>query len=208
MLTQFFIVGFIMLCSAALPGPDFAIVTKNALLYSRRAGIFTSLGIGAALIIHMAYCLLGLAAVIRQSPVVFHSIQFLGALYLIYLGIQLLRAHSSALKMPAKDLRAITHDLPIFTAFRQGFFCNLFNPKATLFFLTFFTAIITPKTPFYVSFTYAAEMVLIAVIWFCTLSYLLSHPVATSLLQNARTAIEKILGLVLIGMGIAVFFLG
>jgi threonine/homoserine/homoserine lactone efflux protein len=75
MLTQFFTIGLLMLLSAMLPGPDFALVTKNSILHSRRAGLFTSLGIGSAILVHITYCVLGLAVIISQSLLLFSVIK-------------------------------------------------------------------------------------------------------------------------------------
>lgn len=203
---NFLTLGLIMLFSAMLPGPDFAIVTKNTLLHSRRAGIYTTLGISAAVLVHMTYCVLGFAAIIRESPVLFHVVQYVGAIYLAYLGFKLIIAkapepvesmeesHKKITKMPAKK------------AFQQGFFCNLFNPKATLFFLTLFSLVITAKTPFWVSLAYGAEMFFIAVLWFCTLTCLLSHSAISAILNKVRNSVEKVLGVGLIVMALVMVF--
>src|SRR6266540_3804044 len=128
MIAQLFSIGFVMLLSAMLPGPDFAIVTKNTLLHSRRAGIFTTVGITAAIAIHMTYCLLGLAIVIAHSLWLFNAIKLIGAAYLIYLGIKsLLSKPTSAPSIAARTQHK--KDISIGTAFRQGFLCNLLNPK-------------------------------------------------------------------------------
>src|SRR5437764_750178 len=104
MLTQFFTIGLLMLLSAMLPGPDFALVTKNSILHSRRSGFFTSLGIGTAILIHITYCVLGLGAIISQSVLLFSIIKFIGAIYLLYLGITaILTKHHSATQIKTDD---------------------------------------------------------------------------------------------------------
>ena len=60
---QLVTIGLLMLFASILPGPDFALVTKNTVLYSRRSGIYTAFGISCAVLIHIAYCGLGLAIV-------------------------------------------------------------------------------------------------------------------------------------------------
>ena len=60
-------ITLIILLAAISPGPDFAVVTKNALLYSRKSGIFTAMGVSTSLLIHSTYCILGLAIVIAKS---------------------------------------------------------------------------------------------------------------------------------------------
>ena len=131
MITQCVTVGFLTLFSAMLPGPDFAIVTKNTLLHSRRSGIFTSFGIGSAILIHMTYCALGLAIVIYNSIILFNIIKYIGSAYLIYLGITSLLSKVPE-KILTKENKIKKADLSGFISFRQGFLCNLLNPKATL----------------------------------------------------------------------------
>lgn len=133
MLTQFFTIGLLMLFCAMLPGPDFALVTKNSLLHSRRSGLFTSLGIGSAVLVHITYCALGLAIVISNSLLLFNFIKYIGAAYLIYLGITSLLSKQPE-KLTASNKKIQKSTLSNLLSFRQGFLCNLLNPKATLFF--------------------------------------------------------------------------
>lgn len=203
--TSFFTLGTIMLLGAMSPGPDFAMVTKNSLLYSRKAGIYTTLGIVAAICIHMTYCILGLAVIIQQSTLLFYTIRYLGAVYLIYLGIMLLRSHSIRainIEQRASTKNTITN----FNAFKQGFFCNLLNPKATLFFLTLFGTLIAHQSVIK-NLAYALEILIIALMWFSFLSFALSHPLIVNFLNRSIKNIERALGLLLIGLAIFIVFL-
>jgi threonine/homoserine/homoserine lactone efflux protein len=85
---EFFAVTLFMLLAAMAPGPDFAMVVRNAILYSRRAACFTALGIGAGLGVHTLYSVLGLAVVIAGSATLFGVIKYAGAAYLCYLGVR------------------------------------------------------------------------------------------------------------------------
>lgn len=203
--TSFLTLGVIMLLGAMLPGADFAIVTKNSLLHSRKAGLFTALGIGTAIWIHMTYCILGVAVILQKSPWIFHTIQYIGALYLTYLGIMLLKPHT------IKNIDATTETIPTTSlsngqAFRQGFICNLLNPKATLFFLTIFSTVTTTQTPLLLNLAYAFEVFFTAMLWFCSLAYLISHKVVTTWLNKSTRLIEKILGIILLGLAVFVVF--
>lgn len=206
MITQFLSLGLIALLGAMLPGPDFAIVVKNSLLHSRRSGFFTSLGVGAAILVHMTYCVLGLAFVISESLWLYHLIKYIGAAYLIYLGIQSLFSQQidafSSSNKKQKQTRQSN-----FTSFKQGFFTNLLNPKATLFFLSLFTVVIKPNTPFTWQIAIALEIFFVATIWFCCLTVVLSHPYIKRLLENAEVYIAKLLGLILIGFGVVLAFM-
>src|SRR5438552_69104 len=133
MLTQFFTIGLLMLFSSMLPGPDFALVTKNTILHSRQSGFFTSFGIGSAILVHITYCSLGLAIVISNSILLFNIIKYIGAAYLIYLGISSLFSKQEK-HIVSNNKKIKKSALSKWVAFRQGFLCNLLNPKATLFF--------------------------------------------------------------------------
>ena len=202
--TSFLTLGLIMLLGAMLPGADFAMVTKNSLLHSRKAGLYTAFGIGTAMWVHMTYCVLGLAVVIQESPWIFHTIQYIGALYLTYLGVMLLKPHAAE-NIEATKTSSLA-PLSNGKAFRQGFMCNLLNPKATLFFLTIFSAVATTQTTLLLNLAYAVEMFLTAMLWFCSLAYLISHKAVTAWLSQSTKMIEKILGVVLLGLAVFVIF--
>lgn len=202
MITQFFSLGFIALLGAMLPGPDFAIVTKNTILHSRKSGYFTALGIGAAILVHMTYCLLGMAIVIKNSLLLFNAIKYIGATYLVYLGVKTFFSKQSNKIFPSVSDN-VSGIMSSFTAFKQGFLCNLLNPKATLFFLSLFTVLIKPDTPISWQILFAGEITVIAIIWFCLLTNILSHPSIKRLLEKAEKYIAKILGCFLIFFGIA-----
>lgn len=204
MYSEFVSVGIISLLSAMSPGPDFACVTKNTLVHARRAGIFTSIGIASAIIIHMIYCVLGIAILISQSPYLFNFIKYLGAAYLIYLGINLVLTKSIS-NLHLSNPHAV-RKMSDFTAFRQGFLCNLLNPKAMMFFLALFTLLIKPATPTSFKIIYALEIILITLLWFITLTILLSHKKVSRYLNRAEFYIIKLLGIFLIAFGVIILF--
>lgn len=206
MITQLFTIGLLVLLSAMLPGPDFAIVTKNTILHSRRAGIFTSIGISSACLIHITYCMLGLAIVISESLWLFNIIKYIGAAYLIYLGITSLISKEVAHNPTAAQKTVQKARLTDFAAFRQGFLCNLLNPKATLFFLALFTVIIKPGTFGSWGIIIPIELFIIITLWFFCLTILLSHPRVLRILTRIEKYIAKILGVFLVGFGVALAF--
>jgi len=207
MLAQFFTIGLLMLLSSMLPGPDFALVVRNSVSHSRRAGLYTSLGVGVAILVHISYCMLGLAIVISKSLVLFSIIKYIGAAYLIYLGIGALLSKPNVIVAKDDSFAPQKAQISAFVAFRQGFLCNLLNPKATLFFLALFTVIIKPATPVYWEMVYAAEMFLIITGWFCGLTLLLSHPKVLASLNRVEKYITKALGVFLVGFGVALAFI-
>ena len=132
-------VALLNLLAAVSPGPDFVMTVRNSLCYSRRAGIYTAVGISLALLVHLFYCAAGIGYIISKSVLLFSVLKMLGAGYLIYLGIGSILAKGSRLDM--MNEKAGT-DLTKFQAFRMGFLTNVLNPKATLFFMSLFTLVI------------------------------------------------------------------
>lgn len=74
------------------PGPDFAMVCRNSVLISRRAGVMTALGIGGGVLLHVAYTLGGIGLLLHQSPALFHTLRLAGAAWLVWLGFGMLRS--------------------------------------------------------------------------------------------------------------------
>ena len=207
--SEFFSIALIALLGAMLPGPDFAIVTKNTIFHSRQSGCVTALGVGTAVAVHMTYCVLGLAVLISSSLLIFSLIKYIGACYLVYLGISsLFSKQSKEIFSSGADSSSMKKTkISNLVSFKQGFLCNLLNPKATLFFLSLFTVVIKPNTPFHWEVIYALEILLISVTWFCTWTVILSHPCIKQALDKAGKYIAKFLGVFLIGFGVALAFL-
>jgi RhtB (resistance to homoserine/threonine) family protein len=202
-LPQFLTVACIHLLGAASPGPDFLMITRNSLLGSRRAGIFSAMGLGLGVIVHVSYCLLGIAVIISKSILLFSALKCLGSLYLLYIGWKSLRSRGS----PSTATEPSgTIQLTDAKAIRMGFLTNVFNPKVTLFFLMLFTQVIKPGTPLAVELIYGAEMVIMTFLWFALVAMFFSHEkLQTRFLKIGKT-LDRIFGAVLIALGIKVIW--
>jgi threonine/homoserine/homoserine lactone efflux protein len=113
----------------ALPGPDQALIMRNALVGGRTAGMRTMLGGASGLTLHAAAAALGVSALLATSAAAYSTLKLVGIAYLLYLGVRMLL---SAQRPSDHDERA-TGGRP----FAQGFVSNALNPKVALFFLTF-----------------------------------------------------------------------
>lgn len=196
---EFLSISLLILLAAISPGPDFAMVTKNSLAYSRRIGIYTAVGISTSLLLHISYCLMGLALVISQSLLAFSLMKYLGAAYLIYIGIKSLLAKRDI------DQLKIHHARKTITAkqaFMQGFLCNLLNPKAIMFLLAFFTLVLKPDHSVFTAIAYGIEIPLIHIIWFSSLSLLLTHHRIKDNLSRVQFYIVKVMGALLVAFGL------
>ena len=110
------------------PGPDMLYVIGRSVGQGRKAGIVSSLGIFAGCWVHILAAALGIAAILRSSPLAFNLIRYAGAAYLAYLGIRMLvqRSNLAGCQLAPEPLHAI---------FRQGVITNVLNPKVAIFFL-------------------------------------------------------------------------
>jgi threonine efflux protein len=201
MMQEFITISLLIMLAAISPGPDFAVVTKNSLLYSRRVGIYTALGVSLSLLIHAVYCILGLAIIISQSLLAFSIIKYLGASYLIYIGIKGMFSKQHAMKLGIeKSNQSISNK----QAFYQGLLCNLLNPKAIMFLLAFFTLIVKPGHSLIFEMGYGFEIAIIHMIWFSSISLLLTHHIVKANLNRLQFYIAKIMGAILVVFGIRI----
>jgi threonine/homoserine/homoserine lactone efflux protein len=180
--------AFICLLGAMSPGADFAIVTRFAASGSRPAAVMSSLGISAALLVHVSYCLLGVGLFLQGSPLAFRSIQIVGSLYLGYLGIKLLmiKGSSGSVAAPSKK-----------HAFSSGFMTNLLNPKATLFVLSLFTQFIKEDSSNWIRLGYGMTMVMVTLLWFTSLSLIMTHKKMIHKFQTYQLLLCKVMGVIL-----------
>ncbi len=199
-------VALLNLLAAVSPGPDFVMTVRNSLVYSRRSGIYTSLGISMALGIHLFYCAAGIGFLISKSVILFSIIKFLGAGYLIYMGIGSITAKGS--KIDVTEAHA-GNDLTRLQAFRMGFLTNVLNPKATLFFLSLFTFVIGNSTPVYIIITISAIIIFTAFTWFTIVSIFLAQQKVQRVFLKYEQGINRTLGgfLIFLGIKVALTFL-
>jgi RhtB (resistance to homoserine/threonine) family protein len=200
-LPELMLVITVQLLGVMSPGPDFAMICRSSLVYSRRTGLFSALGIATGIIVHVAYCLMGIALVISQSILLFSAIKMVGAAYLIYVGYKSLKAKK---KLPEALDYHKEKDLTPWQAVRAGFWTNVLNPKATMFFLAMFTQVIQPSTPLAVQSLYGVVMVIITMLWFSSLTLVLSHPVVRGRFDAVQHWVERTMGVVLIALGLKV----
>lgn len=200
-LTQFLTVAALHILAVMSPGPDFAMVTRNSLIYSRKIGIYTTLGIALGIMVHVAYSLLGIGFIISQSIILFNVIKWVGVLYLVYIGYKSLRA-----KPQVQNEIEISkeREISIWSSVKQGFLTNALNPKATLFFLALFTQVIDPATPKVIQFLFGIEMMVITFVWFSLLSLMFSNSLVKNRIIKVQHYVERVTGAVLIALGIKV----
>ncbi|WP_028923257.1 LysE family translocator [Pseudonocardia acaciae] len=122
-----------------LPGPDQALITRNAVVGGRRGASLTMLGGVLGLTVHAGAAALGLSALLLTSATAFAALKIVGAAYLLWLGAQMLRSAIRSRRSPTADVldTAVAAPRRGLAYLRQGFLSNALNPKVALFFLTF-----------------------------------------------------------------------
>lgn len=199
---QLLIVAGIHLLAVMSPGPDFIMMLRNSVVYSRRTALWSAVGLGLGIATHVTYCLLGIALVISQSIMLFNAIKYLGAAYLIYIGIKSLR--TKKVKRYHELRAAKKEDIAPLQAIKIGYLTNVLNPKATVFFLALFTQVISPSTAFGWKLAYGLEMVLATTVWFSIVGIFMTHSPVQRAFMGIKHHVEHFFGVVLIALGVKV----
>jgi threonine/homoserine/homoserine lactone efflux protein len=188
-MTTYVIAALIMIM---LPGPDQALITRNALVGGRRGGLLTMLGGLLGLTVHASAAALGLSALLLTSATAFTILKIVGAVYLLWLAAQML--WSARRSAPAETIQ-----LPGQKGYlRQGFFSNALNPKVALFFVTFLPQFLTaPREPRAEALLLSAIFGLLYVAWFGLYALAVERLGRWLSRPRVKARIEAITGLVL-----------
>lgn len=181
------------------PGPNFLFVSSTAMHQSRRAGVAAGLGVAAGSITWSALTLSGLGVLVSRLPELYDILRLLAAAYLVWIGWKMVwRAGAT---MPV----TVTPSADAWVSARKAWLVNMTNPKSLAYYASVFAALVPVHAPFWV---YAAAMgitSLISCTWYCVVAWLLSGGTARRAFLNARSAMETVIGLFLVGLGIRIF---
>jgi RhtB (resistance to homoserine/threonine) family protein len=192
--------------AVASPGPDFALVLRQSVAHGRRTAIWTSIGIGAGISVHVAYSLLGIGLLLKSSVLAFTIVKFVGAAYLVWLGVGALRsARPRSSNLPEAEAReAGTPSLR--AAWTMGFLTNALNPKATLFFVALFPTVVSATTPKSIQLGYGLWMAVATMIWFSIVSCVFTRESARRVFLRGSHWIDRLLGVVFLGFAAGLVF--
>ncbi|MGX7949826.1 LysE family translocator [Oleidesulfovibrio alaskensis] len=192
------------------PGPDMLLIIRHATAAPRggapRAAYACVLGVCAGLSVHVALSVLGLALVLKTYPLVFRGIQIAGALYLLYIAARCLAAARGG----GGSLFAARSTAPqagMAQGFRDGLFCNLLNPKVTLFVLSVFTQFVSPESAMGDKALYGGVIVAEALVGWALFVRFLDTPFIRRVYDGRQGALNLVTGLLLGGLG-SVMLLG
>lgn len=182
------------------PGPDMALVMGRSLRDGARAGAVAALGIGAGAFVHIAAAAVGLSVLIASSALAFTVIKWVGAAYLVVVGLRLLLSSSGGdadrgVPLPSASLRSI---------FLQGFLTNVLNPKVALFFLAFLPQFIDPAAP-----SKALAFIVLGLVfnvtgtaWNLMVAWAAARMAELPAFAMVRSWLDRALGALFLGLGI------
>lgn len=209
---ELYSVAIITLLAVMSPGPDFAMVSKVSLLKGRREGIFCALGISVAIGVHLTYTLFGMGIIFANTIWVLNTLRFLGAMYLIWLGISalwpdikaiFLKTNATRKSEPLKN-ELVTQDNWTISgsAFWSGFACNALNPKTMLFIVSLFSQVISEDTSLIIELGYGTYIAFTHFIWFALVACLLTSARVQQKVLVFKIWIERITGLLMTSLGL------
>lgn len=202
-------VASITVLAVLSPGPNFVVITKNALIHSRQAGVYTALGVVAGNAIYVTAGVLGFTALVAQSEQLLTIIRLIGAAYLVYLGATLFLS-TSKLAGAATQSRSVIDPqtssprFPKRSAFRSGLFTMLTNPTAALFYLATFTTVLPPETTLSVKVMAAITILLITLVWHPVLAWFFSNRRFQMIYSKSDKWINVTFSLLLVGLAIRI----
>ncbi|MFV3291086.1 LysE family translocator [Pseudomonas sp. NY11955] len=196
-------VALFTLLAVISPGADFAMVTRSSYAQGRKAGLAAALGIALGVQVHVLYTVLGIAVIISKNPALFLGMKVLGVGYLVYLGYKSL-TNTQRISLEGGDQPAAS----VLQALRTGFLTNALNPKTMLFVISAFTQVVQPGSPLKLAFAYGAFMSFAHWLWFSLVAVFFSSTALRKAMIERQMLVDRVIGLALIGLGLAVAFSG
>ncbi len=199
----FLTVALLHFFAVASPGPDFVLVSQQSFRYGRTVAIWTSGGIALGILFHVAISLTGLSLLLQNQPDLFWYLKLAASLYIGYLGFVSLISKESVNLQKISTEKGDRYLKSIST----GFFINVLNPKAFIFFITVFTLVINEDTGLFIKGLLGIYMSLATFIWFTFVSILLTNQIATERFKIAIPWLEKITGLFSIVLAVQIILI-
>lgn len=195
-------VAAVILIALISPGPDFVIIVKNSLMYSKKSAFYTAIGVSFGILVHLTYILFGFGLLFNKAGWVLTLIKYFGAAYLFYLGYNCIRSH----KMKHSFSYERSVDIGSIKALTNGFLTATLNPKTLLFFASILTVMISPNTGNYQLYSYAGVIFLEALLWFSLVALLFTSNRVRKYFMKLGHWFETITGIILILIAIELFF--
>lgn len=183
---------------AITPGPDFALVTRNALAFGRRGALFTCAGLTAGVAVWVVASSVGLAVVLERSTLIYTIVRVAGAAYLAYLGVSTLLASR---RRPAPLEIAATRPASRGRIWSQGMLSSSLNPKLGVFFVSVLPQFIDPHAALAQSLLFGTIFLVIGIAWMIAYGLSVSRLREKLLSPRVRQWLARATGVALLGFG-------
>lgn len=200
-LAQFLVVALAHCLALLSPGPDFFLLVRARVGAGLGAAVCLGCGIAAANGFFIALAIGGVS-LLNHSPILLAGLKWTGCLYLLWLGILLLRS-SGQLPLDRGETANLTRQRRL-ANFAIGFLSALLNPKNSLFYTTLFGVLVAPATPFGEQVLYGCWMFLAVLVWDIAIAFALGHPAILGGFQRRLRIVERTSGVVLLGIALGV----
>lgn len=177
------------------PGPSLAVVLKQTVSGGRKTGLIAAVTHGLGIGLYAMASISGIAVLITAIPALFTAIKWLGAAYLIWLGIK-------GLKAQAGTKTSLADPPTTGSAARDGFLVVFLNPKVAVFFIALFSQFIGSETTWLEKLVFAATAMFIDMAWYMIVAWLFSNPRWLERLQQNVVWIERAFGVILIALAV------
>lgn len=189
------------------PGMDTLLILNKSIVHGKKSGIYATLGISSGILVHTFLGAIGLSVLISRSPIAFSVIKYLGAAYIIYLGILKFKEKRQEFHIEEQAETKLSTKSTSKNDFLSGLITNILNPKVAILFLAFFPQFINPDylgspLPFILL---GSTMTVIGIVWFLSLTLFSSYFYEKFKRPNkSNISLNKVSGLIFIIMGITI----
>lgn len=187
-------IGFVQLLAVISPGPSFLITARTAVARSRLDGFKVALGLAAGTVIWASAALLGLNAVFHAVPLLFMAMKIAGALFLLWIAVQIFRHASAPIRMEGTDASG--------NPFMKGFLTQIANPKVAVFFGSIFIAMLPLSVPLWMTVALIALVSFNELWWYTVVALFFGAGPVRRFYLRAKAWIDRITGLFLGALGL------
>jgi threonine/homoserine/homoserine lactone efflux protein len=184
-----------------VPGPDFAVVTRNTLAGGRRRGAWSAAGVASSNAVQGVAAAAGLGVVIVRSQPLFHAVKWAGIAYLTFLGIQALRSARAGRYAPLDDGPGAGAGQAL-AGWRQGFLSNITNPKVLVFYLAVLPQFLGPHAPLVALLAFAGSHAVLSLLYLLLLVAGMHRARRVLSRRRVRRALDAGTGVAMLGFGV------
>ena len=191
---------FVLVCviGAMSPGPSVALIIRNSVTFSRTAGILSAIGHALGIGIYASLAILGLHFILITNPFIFNSIQIIGSIFLLGLGVMFLIDKSTKLQIEEKQQN--------YNSFFQGLIIAIINPKILIWFTAIFSNFIITNSSAITNFILVMTPTIIDGIWYVIVAVIVTSYGLKEFFKGKKLVIQKLSGSLLIIISISLLF--